>query len=89
MYGVTGEKHRIFVESDAFLYNLGDPTIVTRRSYIFLATGTIRIEYWLWNYIGLRPRLSDSLIDKITTLSWKYMTEWRDYSNPRDDSLDV
>ena len=24
---------------------------------------------WLWNYIGFRPRLSDSLIDKITTLS--------------------
>jgi hypothetical protein len=26
MYGVAGEKRPIFVESDAFLYNLGDPT---------------------------------------------------------------
>ena len=27
------------------------------------------IPCWLWNDIGFRPRLSDSLIDKITTLS--------------------
>jgi hypothetical protein len=27
MYGVTGEKRPIFSESDAFLYNLVDPTI--------------------------------------------------------------
>ena len=27
MYGVAGENRPIFVESDAFLYNLGDPTI--------------------------------------------------------------
>jgi hypothetical protein len=26
MYGVAGEKRPIFVESDAFLYNLGDPS---------------------------------------------------------------
>jgi hypothetical protein len=26
MYGVVGETRPIFVESDAFLYNLGDPT---------------------------------------------------------------
>ncbi len=25
MYGVAGEKRTIFVESDAFLYDLGDP----------------------------------------------------------------
>ncbi len=25
MYGVAGETRPIFVESDAFLYNLGDP----------------------------------------------------------------
>ncbi len=31
MYGVTGEKRPIFVESDAFLYNLGDPNIDTIR----------------------------------------------------------
>jgi hypothetical protein len=27
MYGVAGEKRPIFSESDAFLYNLDDPTI--------------------------------------------------------------
>jgi hypothetical protein len=27
MYGVAGEKRPIFVESDSFLYNLGDPSI--------------------------------------------------------------
>ncbi len=27
MYGAAGEKRPIFVESDAFLYNLVDPTI--------------------------------------------------------------
>ena len=27
MYCVAGEKRPIFPESDAFLYNLGDPTI--------------------------------------------------------------
>ena len=27
MYGVAGEKRPIFYESDAFLYNLGDPTV--------------------------------------------------------------
>ncbi len=27
MYGVTEEKRPIFSESDAFLYNLGDPTL--------------------------------------------------------------
>jgi hypothetical protein len=27
MYGVAGEKRPIFVESDAFLYNLGDPKL--------------------------------------------------------------
>jgi hypothetical protein len=27
MYGLAGEKRPIFSESDAFLYNLGDPTI--------------------------------------------------------------
>ena len=26
MYGVAGQKRPIFVESDDFLYNLGDPT---------------------------------------------------------------
>ncbi len=26
MYGVAGKKRPIFVESDAFLYNPGDPT---------------------------------------------------------------
>jgi hypothetical protein len=25
MYGVAGKKRPIFLESDAFLYNLGDP----------------------------------------------------------------
>jgi hypothetical protein len=28
LYGVAGEKRPIFVESDAFLYNIVDPTIV-------------------------------------------------------------
>ncbi len=28
MYGVAGEKRPIFVESDAFLYNLFDPTYI-------------------------------------------------------------
>jgi hypothetical protein len=28
MYGVAGKKRPIFVESDAFLYNLGDPNIM-------------------------------------------------------------
>jgi hypothetical protein len=27
MYGVAGEKRPIFLESDAFSYNLDDPTI--------------------------------------------------------------
>jgi hypothetical protein len=27
MYGVAGERRSIFVESDDFLYNLGDPNI--------------------------------------------------------------
>jgi hypothetical protein len=27
MYDVAGEKRQISVESDAFLYNLGDPTL--------------------------------------------------------------
>jgi hypothetical protein len=27
MYGVAGEKRSIFVESDAFVHNLDDPTI--------------------------------------------------------------
>ncbi len=27
MYAVAGEKRPIFSESDAFLYNLGDPTV--------------------------------------------------------------
>ena len=27
MYGVAGEKRPIVLESDAFLYNLDDPTI--------------------------------------------------------------
>ena len=27
MYGVSGEKRPIFVESDAVLYNIGDPII--------------------------------------------------------------
>ena len=29
MYGVAGERRPIFVESDTFLYSLGDPTIWT------------------------------------------------------------
>jgi hypothetical protein len=32
MYGVAGEKRPIFDELDAFLYNLGDPTIEMRTS---------------------------------------------------------
>jgi hypothetical protein len=32
MYGVAGEKSPIFSESDAFLYNLGDPMIRVRNS---------------------------------------------------------
>ncbi len=31
MYGATGEKRPIFSESDAFLYNLGDPTYTFER----------------------------------------------------------
>ncbi len=31
MYGVAGEKRPMFSESDAFLYNLDDPTIVIFR----------------------------------------------------------
>ncbi len=27
MYGVVGEKRPVFVESDAFLYNIGDHTV--------------------------------------------------------------
>jgi hypothetical protein len=38
--------------------------------------------------IGFRPRWSDSLIDKITTFSWKYMKTRLDYSNLEYDSLD-
>jgi hypothetical protein len=34
MYGVVGEKRPIFVELDAFLYNLGDPTLVGRLATI-------------------------------------------------------
>jgi hypothetical protein len=34
MYGVAGEKRPIFVESDAFLYNLGDPSIIGFFLYI-------------------------------------------------------
>jgi hypothetical protein len=26
MYGAAGERRSIFVQSDAFVYNLGDPT---------------------------------------------------------------
>jgi hypothetical protein len=33
MYGVAGEKRPIFSESDAFLYNLDDPTY----SYLLFA----------------------------------------------------
>ena len=31
MYGVAGGNRPIFVESDAFFYNLDDPTIVIFR----------------------------------------------------------
>ncbi len=31
MYGVAGEKRPIFLESDAFLYNLDDPTLGSPR----------------------------------------------------------
>ncbi len=33
MYGVTGEKRPIFVESDAFLYNLCDPAILVSTKF--------------------------------------------------------
>jgi hypothetical protein len=33
MYGVAGEKRPIFVESDAFLYNLGDPMLAHTLKY--------------------------------------------------------
>ena len=33
MYGVTGEKRSIFVESDAFLYNLCDPAILVSTKF--------------------------------------------------------
>ncbi len=39
MYDVAGETSPIFVESDAFLYNLVNPTIVIRR------------RLWLYDYI--------------------------------------
>jgi hypothetical protein len=42
MYGVTGEKRPIFVESDAFLYNLGDPTYMDHR-YMYPSHSTIRV----------------------------------------------
>ena len=29
MYGVAGEKRSILVESDAFLYNLGEPSYIS------------------------------------------------------------
>jgi hypothetical protein len=57
MYGVAGEKRPIFVESDAFLYNLGDPTIVKTRCH------------WLYDYIVYHPRLSDLYVGKITRYS--------------------
>ncbi len=31
MYGVAGEKRPIFSELDAFLYNLGDPSIGSEK----------------------------------------------------------
>ena len=36
MYGVAGEKRRIILESDAFFYNLVDPTLTL--SYITATT---------------------------------------------------
>jgi hypothetical protein len=42
MYGVAGEKRPIFVESDASLYNLGDPTN-SRRAYLNFAV----LPIWL------------------------------------------
>ncbi len=46
MYDVAGEKRPIFVESDALLYNLGDPNYSHATSYIFIkspATSYIKI----------------------------------------------
>jgi hypothetical protein len=40
MYDVAGEKRPIFVESDAFLHNLGDPTlkvVSTKFNYFKIA----------------------------------------------------
>jgi hypothetical protein len=36
MYGVAGEKRPIFLESDAFLYNLNDPTLVVSTMFHYL-----------------------------------------------------
>jgi hypothetical protein len=44
MYGVEGEKRPIFLESDAFLYNLDDPTLV-RSSFFPTTLGEIIKTY--------------------------------------------
>jgi hypothetical protein len=41
MYGVAGEKRPIFLESDAFLYNLDDPTL---GSVSWVRTCNIRVR---------------------------------------------
>jgi hypothetical protein len=65
MYGVAGEKATGRIKIGRFFTNFADPNYShATRSYIFR-----RGRDWLWNYIGFRPRLSDSLIDKISTLS--------------------
>ncbi len=52
MYGAAGKKRPIFVESDDFLYNLGDPTICIGLSkgfcYLFLANTIYAISCQLW-----------------------------------------
>jgi hypothetical protein len=35
MYGVAGEKRSIFVESDDFLYTLGDPNYIHMGKVLF------------------------------------------------------
>jgi hypothetical protein len=51
MYGVAGETRPIFSESDAFLYNLGDPIIV----YFVLNPSLITsLPFWVDRILSIR-----------------------------------
>ncbi len=74
--------HMDMRKKGSFLF-LGFPCTRT----LFRTTSAISVAIILG--FSLDWMIHSLMIDNITTFSWKYMTEWRDYSNPRDDSLDV